>query len=83
MFLYSFNTNIYHFWSMMYRKYALIPANRRIHLPVCQRQVLVDSIMTNKTAILNEKCTSGSGLNQVGIMMVFLKEKFEKFIKNK
>ena len=48
-----------------------------------QRQVLEDSIMTNQTAILNEKCTSGSGFNQVGIMMVFLKEKFEMFIKNK
>ena len=34
VFLYSINTNIYHFRSMKYRQYAKIPANRRIHLPV-------------------------------------------------
>ena len=34
VFLYSINTNIYHFWSMKYRQYAQIPPNRRIHLPV-------------------------------------------------
>ena len=34
VFLYSINTNISHFWSMKYQQYALIPANRRIHLPV-------------------------------------------------
>ena len=31
VFLYSIN----HFRSMKYRQYALIPANRRIHLPMC------------------------------------------------
>ena len=34
VFLYSINTNIYHFRYMKYRQYAYIPANRRIHLPV-------------------------------------------------
>ena len=33
-FLYSNNTNIYHFRSMKYRQYAQMPPNRRIHLPV-------------------------------------------------
>ena len=35
VFLYSINTNIYHFQSMKYRQYVQIPANRHIHLPVC------------------------------------------------
>ena len=34
VFLYSINTNIYHIRSMKNRQYAIIPANRRIHLPV-------------------------------------------------
>ena len=33
VFLYSFYTNIDHIRFMKYRQYALIPANRRIHLP--------------------------------------------------
>ena len=35
VFIYSIYTNIYHFRSMKYRQYALMPANRRIHLQVC------------------------------------------------
>ena len=37
VFLYSINTNIYHFRSMKYRQYAY--TNRRIHLPVCYQQL--------------------------------------------
>ena len=32
---YSTNTNTYHFRSMKYRQYVLIPPNQRIHLQVC------------------------------------------------
>ena len=31
VFLYSISTNIYHFRSMKYRQYAIIPPNRRMH----------------------------------------------------
>ena len=45
VFLYSINTNTYHFQSMKYRQYALIPANRRIHLPVWSQEKMSDILI--------------------------------------
>ena len=57
IFVYSINTDIYHFRSMKYRQYALIPPNQRIHLlksdiPSAQKTLVFQQLLLHVSETL-------------------------------